>query len=146
MKGSKEYFLEMQDEMVNTISQYENGSVNVLDCLIELKKSKKIAENIFEMVKDFESKYLDEITYNADQYPNGYKGYKIEVRNGRKFYNFSNIDEYNKAKEALKDIEEKYKMAFQMKLKGTLMANEDGEELDIPEMSISKSSIVLKEI
>lgn len=146
MIGSKELFLELQEQMANEITNYENGNISVLDCLISLKEKKTVCENILNEVKEFESKYIDEITFQSDQYKERYNGFKIEVRNGRKNYDFSKIKEIIIAESNVKELKDYYKKAYEMKMKGVLMASEDGEEIELPEMSVSKSSVIVKAI
>ena len=144
MGVTKDMFLDMRDAMQEQVNKLENGYGNVLDVLIEFKEIRSQAAELDALAKAFESEYIDDITHLSSEYPDGYNGYKIEVRGGRKTYDFSKCQEVTQKESELKSLKEYYKNAFNMRIKGTLLATEDGEEIELPELKIGKSSVVLK--
>lgn len=145
MIRSKDLFLELQQEFVNQCYQVENGEISVLDALIGMRKTRNECEKIIQNIKDFETEKSNEIEMEAAQWNGKYKNAKIEIRNGGLSYDFSKIQEHQWAKENLAEIEEKYKIAYQNKLKGFAMIDEaTGEEMQVPEVKPRKSSIIVK--
>lgn len=147
MNNLNDLHAEQQDQMLNVINDVNNGDLPVLDALIYLEQQRKKLELSLEIAKAFKDDFFERIAEQAEEYKDGYNGYKIEVRNGGKIYSYKNIPEWVKAEQKKKDIEAKYKSALEAKLKGNAYAgvSEDGEELPMPEISYRKSSIVLKE-
>lgn len=135
----------MRNQIDEILQKVDAGDMNPLDAMIDLKQMKDKCNVVLDIIKDFESEFVDDITFEAAQYPDGYKGYMFEVRNGRKMYNYSKIEQVVDAEKKVKDLKEYYKQAFVSRQKGILIATDDGEEIVLPELSISKSSIILKE-
>ena len=116
------------------------------DCLKETLS--KIQSNVIEVVRN---NYLDhnQKTFKAD-------GYKFTLRAGSTRYYFTGIEEIENAKADLKnseaqkrvkDLENKYKVAFQQKQKGVAMFDEEtGEEIDVSLVNVvySKDSLSVK--
>lgn len=128
-----------------TIEDYNNGNVNVLETYITLKELKSFYESQIDIIKGFESENINEIELEIREHHNEFKGYKFEIRNGRKIYDFSKITEIQEKKKELKNIESKYKLAFDAFQKGNRMIDDEtGEVLDLPTLSLGKSSIILK--
>lgn len=120
--------------------------MNPLSAVIELRKEREHLENSLALIKEFEAENYDLIQNEAEKYQNQYKGFKFEFRNGRKTYDFKAIPEWQSAEKYKKEIEAKYKSMLEAKIKGAPHANisEDGEELPLPEIKYSKSSLIIK--
>ena len=144
MIGTKEMHLQMQDELMSVIAKAENGEMTTLDAFIYLEEERKQLEQTLALAKSFKEDHFDEISEYAKEYPEGYMGYEIEVRNGGRIFNFKNIPEWQSYNKALKECEERHKQAFISKEKGLLTATEDGEDIVMPEITYRKSSIILK--
>ncbi len=147
MGATSELYIKLQDELINTVNQVEEGELSCLDALIELERSRKYLESSLAIIKGFKDTQLNNISNEASEYRDGYRGFMIEVRNGGKMYNYKHIPEWSEADTAKKEIESKYKTMFEAKVKGLEFANvdENGEELPMPVLTYRKSSVVLKE-
>lgn len=145
MGAMSELHIQMQDEMMNTVRLAKDGKITTLDALIYLEKERKNLENSLAIVKSFKDEQLENISNEASDYKDGYKGFMIEVRNGGKTYKYNHIKEWQEAEASKKAVEEKSKQAFISKEKGLLTATEDGEEIELPIITYRKSSVILKE-
>jgi len=137
--------IEMQNEYMNAVNDAEIGNVGHLDTFIFLENERKHLEASLSIIKSYKDENINLIGKEAEEYgKEGYKGYKVEIRNGGMEFNYKNIPEWQQLKESLSECEEKHKQAFIAKQKGLLTASEDGEEIVMPEISYRKSSIILK--
>lgn len=141
-----ELHIQIQDEMLNAIHKVEQGNLPVLDALIQLEEERKNLETSLAIIKSFKAEQLENIADEAINYKDGFKGFKIEVRSGGRMYNFKNIEEWKTYQKNLKDCEERYKQAFILKEKGLMVASEDGEEMELPEISYRKSSVIVSHL
>ena len=156
MSKTNEMFIAIQDELVNTREQVENGEMLNLDGLIKMREAKKQAEAILETVKNFEADRINEISNEASQYPNNkYNGFIITSVNGRETFNFKSIPQITELESTKKDLEDKFKSAFKGVVKGIVQTTEvdgikywidENSELQLlPEFSIGKSFLMVKE-
>lgn len=145
MGYSKELFQQLQEDFVAKCQKVEDGEMPILEAVLAFRGQKKECEAYIEAVKAFEQKHeeqiLTQIKYNAGSY----KGAKFEVRSGGRTFNFKGIREWRIAAENLKEIEDKYKQAFISKEKGLIPVDDNGELLDLPEVSYRKDSIIIKQ-
>lgn len=145
MGATSELFIQMQDQLVNTINQVENGDIQVLDAVIEMRKQREFHEQMLKEISHFESENYNEIELEAKEHQNEFRGAKFEFRNGRKTFSFKGIEEVEKATKDLKSVKDKYQSAWEMKQKGLAPVDEEtGEVLQIPTVSYGKSSMVIK--
>lgn len=146
MGATSEYYIGMQNEIMSTIDRSENGHISVLDALIQLEEERKHLEQSLAIIKSFKDEQLENIATQIKEYPEGYKGYNIEVRNGGVMYDFKHIPEWKEYKQLLVDCEARYKSALVAKEHGNAFANvsDDGEELPLPQVSYRKSSVIVK--
>ena len=154
MGKSKQMFLAIQDEMVNSIDRFENGEVSALDTLLYLRGFRDDAEQIVRDVKQFEDDNLEDIEREAVANGGSYNGFEIKKVNGRKTFSFKNIAEISELEKSKKDLETKYKQAFEGVQKGIVQTiNEDGEVFWIdengevkpfPEISYSRAYLTVK--
>jgi hypothetical protein len=153
MGKTSELYIQLQDELINTIHQIDNGELSHLDALIEMRKHRKAAEMIIEITKDFEQINIDKIAELAEQYGGNYKGHEIKHVNGRTTYECKGIPEYDALSVELKKVADKYKSAFIGVQKGivqttnvdgaTYWVDENGELHPLPEIKITKSYITV---
>jgi len=138
---SKENFFEMrQQELAHFVDQVEQGNRNALIAYAQMKRT---ADEYSRAISQIEHLAMEE-AHSFGEKSFETQGYKFEIRNGAKRYDYSGIDEWKEQRDALKETEERYKAAFIARQKGLLTASEDGEELQLPELKISKDSLVLK--
>lgn len=126
-------------EILEIIENIKNGSQEALPNLKLLKDFKKEFDT---MVKDIELIALEE----ANDYDKSFElhGFKFEKRNGRATYNYKDIEEWNKVKEQLTDIEMKYKGIYSQYQRGITPIDENGEVLPMPKVSYSKDVLIVK--
>lgn len=138
---------EIQDAVFNAISKAEQGEVSHLDTLIHLRQIRTALDDTLKAIKDYEGQYLEDIELAAKEYGGKYRGYEIEVRSGRRTWDYSNNPQWNEINQARKHLEEGLKAMFQAKLKGASFADvtEDGEQIVLPTIKYSRGSVIVKE-
>lgn len=140
-------FMEFRKNIKNVITRAKKGELSRLDAVIKLRENRRQMEAVLSDIKKYEDDELEEIAMDAANYPEGYKGYQFEYRNGRKLWNFKSIPEYNKYSEKLKEVQEAGIAAFELFQKtGSKPITEDGELLPMPELNYAKSSLVVKKL
>jgi len=117
------------------------GNVNPLEAFAVFKTMEKI----FEKAK----KTVDELAIiEAEKYGKStftLNGQNYEVRQGAKRVDYSAIEEWQIAKENLKEIEEKYKGVLKLtELKQSVLDESTGEILKCPTVTFNKSSLIVK--
>jgi len=138
---SKDNFFEMrQQELAHFVDEVEQGKRSALIAYAHLKRT---ADEYTSAIKQIEDNAMNE-AHNFGEKSFETQGFKFEIRNGAKRFDYSGIDEWKEQRDALKETEERYKAAFIARQKGLMTASEDGEELQLPELKISKDSLVLK--
>lgn len=152
---TKDYFMQLQEELLLTHQQTQEGELSNLDGLIKMRNAKAQADKILEIVKAFEDERLNEISQEAEAYNGKYCGFEIKSVSGRKMYNFKGITEIEEKDSEKKQLEEKYKSAFDGFQKGTVQTvveedvrywiDENGELKPFPELTIGKSYLTVKE-
>ena len=76
-----------------------------------------------------------------------YRGFKVTVRNGRKLWDYSHIEEHGKLKTALSQLEKDAQAAFEASAKGNLHLGPGGEILPMAVLkSVSEPSLSIKAI
>ena len=146
MIGTKDIYLDMQEQIAKEITDFEQGNIGVLDALTSLRSIKENLETGISYIKEFESQHTAEIEKEAREYEGKYNGYAIEVRQGRKIFDFSRIPEVKIAEANVKELKDYYKKAFEAHQKDILMADSDGVEIQLPELNYSKPSVVVKKL
>jgi len=132
-------------DFINSIVlDVENGEKDALDVFISFKT---ISEALDKAKKSIDDKAMIE----ADKYQSDtYNGFKVSVIQGRKTFDFKTIKEYSEKQTELKQIEAKYKSAFDGVQKGTVQIDGDnwidqnGEILPLPKISYGKSYIKIE--
>jgi hypothetical protein len=130
----------IQNQIDLVIRNVDLGFTNSLEafaCFRELEKRFNEAK-----------KQIDELAYNeSEKYDKTFKigSYQFTRVEGRKQFDFKNIDEWKVAKENLVQIENKYKSVYENNKNGISSLNEQtGEVLQVPVVTFSKSSLSVK--
>lgn len=127
-------FSQLIEDVNNEIESPYKALYQVKQLEKEIKEAKEILEGIaFEF-----SKYEDKNFISGD--------FKIEKRSGRKIWNFNNCLSYNKVKNKLKEVEEVLKSSYYASEKGLDMINKDAELIEIPKVTFTKDSLIIKKV
>lgn len=129
-------FEQLSDTFLQQVDEYEAGNVDALETAIRMRKDYEKLEVQMNMRKSWIDEQKDEIENEADKYPEGYNGYKI-TKQTRETKSFKNIAEWLKLEKAKKDLEAKSIAALNMVRKGGLNVDENGEEIELPEISVT---------
>ena len=138
---SKEMFFQMREqEVAHLLTEVEEGNVAALSTYGNLKKCQALyAEAI---------KQIEGIAFNeADLYSEKTfqdSGFLFEKRNGGIRYSFKHIEEWQELDNQKKEVEAKSKQAYLAMQRNLLVGTEDGEEIEMPKVSYSKSSLIVK--
>ena len=126
----------------NIVKDVEIGNINPLDAYTIFKRM----ESVFnEAKKSIDTFAIDEAEkFGASSFE--FNGQKYEVRNGATRFSFKGISEWEQKNNELKAIEEKYKTSYKSytKMNLSLIDQETGEVIDLPTVTVSKSSLIVK--
>lgn len=138
---SKDLFFKMrQEELAHLIQEVEEGNRDALTAYANIKKLESEVKNARTQIEELAMNEAE--NYSGKTFE--YNGFKFEKRNGATRYSYKNIAKWKEANKNLKDIESEAKQAFIAKQKGMMVASEDGEEIELPEVNYSKDSLVVK--
>lgn len=130
-------------DISNAVQQVVDGYADPIEVLAFIKAQIDLLEKCKSEIEDYA--IIEAEKFGSKSFE--YKGYKIELRDGAKRFNFKNIKEWAKLNEQIKEVEEKSKIAFASYQKGnSLTVTNDGEVVELPEVSFSKKSIIIKQI
>ena len=147
MGATKQIAIQMQDDLMQQINDAEIGNINHLDTFLNLRDARFLLQQSMDLIKSYEQDNRDYIMNEANDYPEGYKGFTFKEVNGRTMFSYKEIPQWKQAKKDLSEIESLYKTAFQQKLKGMQTVTNDGELIDIfPDVSYAKNSIRLTKV
>lgn len=135
---------EIEKGIDKCIEEVDNGNTSYLDAVLKLRKYKEFFDSQLSKIKEWEDKNKGFIQAEAEDYGNEYKDAKFEFRSGGRIFKFDHIKEIADTKNQLKSLEDKYRMAWENKQKGLLNVTEDGEVLELPEVSYKKDSMIVK--
>ena len=123
------------------VSDVEVGNINALDAFAIFKKMEAMFNDA---KKSIDSLAIDEAeTFGESTF--SHNGQKYEVRNGATRYSFKGIQEWEEKNAELKAIEEKYKQAYKnFKIGLSALDEITGELIDLPTVTQSKSSLIVK--
>lgn len=135
------------DNITNEVAEGNQDALNVKANFQHLRK----------LLEKAEKQINEQVLAECEQYaPNNsefdYNGFKIQKRNGGKYYDFSNVKEYTEKEQELKDIKEKLKHAVTGIEKGSTtvidggMVLSDGEVVEIPTIKQRKDSVIIKKV
>ncbi len=126
--------------MIDIILQsVEEGTLSPLVAYAKLKDIEKQLKGAFASVQQ-------DAVEDAEKYGSkNFKahGYKFELRNGPRRWDFKGVPEWATAKEGLAQIEAKSKAAYASYEQGLMSATSDGEEVTLPKVTFAASSIVV---
>ena len=130
------------DEIIETLSNItdsvENGNADALTAYAELKELDTYLKQAISQVFDVA---LDEAEKENKTFQHA--GFKFERRAGAPKYSFKHIPQWNELNQKVKDYESDLKAALKMKGK-IQMADDNGEELVLPTVTVSKDSLIVK--
>ncbi len=118
-----------------------NGEESPFKALYLLKEQLKEVKEMIEVVEveAFNQSEYEDKTFIKD-------GYKIEKRNGGKRWNFKGCKSYQEAKENLTKIEDDLKTNYKLWKSGKSSIDEFGEIGDVPHVTYSKDSMIIKKV
>ena len=128
-------------DLTKLVEDVMNGVESPYKALYELKQQLttiKSAIDVVEVEAFNQSEYEDK-TFVKD-------GYKIEKRNGGKRWNFKGCKSHQIAKDNLTEIEDELKTNFKLWESGKSSVDEFGEIGDVPKVTYSKDSIIIKKV
>lgn len=134
MSKSGNLFLELREQAIN----------GEIDPLIAYGQAKQMKSENDAALAEIEALALDE----ASKYEKTFElhGFKFERRNGATRYSFKHIPKWNELTKSVKEFESKSKQALKASESGIQTADENGEEIPLPEVTHSKDSLVVKPI
>ena len=128
-------------DLGNAIQEVIDGKADPIEVLAFIKEQIAYFEKCKEQIEDYAISEAEKFGAKSFEY----KGFKVELREGSRRFNFKNIPQWQKLSTELKDVEEQAKMAFAAYEKGkNLTVTEDGEVMQLPEVSYSKKSLIIK--
>jgi len=107
----------IEETTANTL----NGELNPLEVFIDLKRLEACVSECKEALKEYT---LQEAKKYGSQFE--FSGAKINIRSGAGRWKFDHLNDWNHAKNGLKEIEELHKSATKMQDKGAVMIDPDG--------------------
>lgn len=137
---TSEWYIAIQDSLMQTVRDAEEGGRNVLDALIELEGDRRQLETCLAIINEFKQGHQEQIMYETEKHRGRYKGYIIEARNGRTMYSFKGIPEWDDKEKERKAIEEYYKSLSKLIISGQATDYKGA----LPEISYAKSSIIVR--
>lgn len=124
------------------ITDVENGNENPLRAYVHIQALIKELEQAKDYIQDY-------AILEASKHEKGsvIDGYEITYCKGRKNWNFKNIHEWQTKKEALTDLEEALKKAWEAKNSGFEQIDiATGEIKELPTVTYSNDYLTLKKI
>lgn len=102
-----------------------------------------LQKDIDKAVKEIKEYALEEANKYPDKTFEDY-GFKFERRNGSARYSFKHIEEWSNLKEQLSDVEQRAKQAYSSYKSGLTSVSEDGEVMELPEVTYGSDVLVVK--
>ena len=129
-------FDQLSDTFLQQADEYDNGNIDALETAILMRKDYERLEIQMNLRKTWMDENKESIESESSKYPEGFKGYKVSIQT-KSTANFKSIPEWIKLEKDKKDFEAKSKLAYQMVQKGGLNVDANGEEIPLPEMSVT---------
>lgn len=126
------------------LSDFFDGNKTIEETIINLEQRSNEINDELKFYRDFKDEYFEQIAELKNNYPDGYNGYIFEVRNGATRFSYNNISEWQEINNQLKECEAKYKQVFLSIQKGIMVADSDGQELELPKVNYGKPSVIIK--
>jgi len=124
------------------IQDVMDGTENPLRALALLKSEAESVKLAIIQIEDYA--FQEAMKYGEKTFQD--MGYRFTLTDGRRTYDFKHIQEWRQADSIKRDIEAKYKAALDNIDKGLMAISSEGEELDLPKVSYSKSSISVRQL
>jgi hypothetical protein len=138
---SKHLFFETrQAELALLVEQAESGDIASLALYAECKELEGMFKKVVAQLEPLA--FMEAETYVEKTFM--FEGFEFEKRNGATRYNYKGIAEWQILNAQLKAVEERARQAFLARQKNILVASEEGEEIELPEVVYSKSSLLAK--
>lgn len=136
---------DVKDLIFKTMEQVEAAELEPIKALVILHRVQQEADAISKQIKAWKSENLNELESDASEYPDGYAGFTFEFRSGGGTLVYKGIPEWDEAEKKKKELEAKYKAAYNSLQKGMAPVDaETGEVLKVPYLKPRAGSVVLK--
>ena len=129
-------FDQLTEKFEKEMQEYDDGNIDALEAAIKMRKDYERLEMQMNMRKAWLDENKESIEGEASKYPEGFKGYKVSIQT-KSTPNFKSIKEWQDLEKAKKDFEAKSKAALQMVQKGGLNVDSDGQEIPLPEVTVT---------
>lgn len=129
-------FDQLIEKFEKEMQEYEDGNIDALETAVKMRKDYERLEVQMNLRKAWLDENKESIESEASKYPEGFKGYKVSIQS-RTATSFKNIKEWLDLEQAKKDFEAKSKAALQMVQKGGLNVDSDGQEIPLPEVTVT---------
>jgi hypothetical protein len=129
----------MIDQLCKLVDNVEEGIESPFEALSHLKEIDVFIKDAQKQVMEValhESQYEDKTFIKGD--------HQFTKMSGRTIWNFKKLKDWKQSKDNLKSIEDKYKTAFKNSQNGLTMVTNDGEVLELPEVSFTKDTLSIK--
>jgi hypothetical protein len=130
--------------MTNTSELVQNvmdGKTSPYEALHFLKNHLKTTKEQIEIV---ETEAFNQCEFEGKTFEKN--GFKIEKRAGRKVWNFKKCESFKIAKDNLTEIESDLKANFGLFEKGKSSVDDDGVVGEVPEVTYTKDSLIIKKL
>lgn len=124
------------------LQSVKDGETSALLLIAALRDEEKRIGALISEVEEFAHKEAE--TFGEKTFK--FNGFKFEIRQGSRRYSFKNIPAWVEASNKVKNVEELARLAYLNYEKNVLAADTNGEELVLPEVSYTKSSLIIKRI
>lgn len=135
----KDYIIGTLSELVQNTLDGEENPFKAWAVFTDLEKYIKECKETLKKTVDSEAKKYSEKQFVAGDF-------RVEVRNGRAVYNFKECKSWIAKNQDLKETEEQLKLAYKMySANKTIAVTEDGEQVEIPIVTYTDDTIIVKE-
>lgn len=131
-------------EATKILQDYREGLISPEESAYRIKKWEDDIKFEAEKASELKALLINDLSNFNTEMPDGYKGLKIEIRSGRRMFDFKGIKTIENAKKSLKALEERHKSAFLSLEKGIVPVDQEtGEIIEVPSVSYGKDSLIL---
>lgn len=129
-------------DIMQMVQDVLDGKENPLKAYAILKDRKS---NLEKCIKEIEEHAFEEASkYNEKTFED--MGFKFELRDGSRRYNFRSVPKWREYNDQIKYFEKSLKDAANAYQKGKTMIDDNGEVVPVPEVTYTKPSISVKPI
>ena len=138
---SKELHFNMRQlELAHILTEIEEGNQRALPIYADLNMLIKLMTEAKKQVEPYATN--EAMDYAGNSFEEN--GIEFTKKNGSTSFNYKNISEWAQLEAKKKVIELKAKQAYLSIQKGIMVADENGEEITLPEVKYSKGSLIVK--